>query len=442
MTHAGTMEPLPSGTPPSSTIIRYLPPVWTALSIYEYATIMGISPVAFMSGSAPALFSSRLCQDTWYQYPWQDQSSTSRDELAREILRAERDIASILGYYPGPRWEAEEQHNYPHYHRRNYVTASGRAINGLAKSLKMRFGKFIASGKRKITLVETPAVVLTDDDGDSFEETANVTYTITDAALVNSHKVYYADKLGDPRYEIRPAREIIVVGTTVTVKFDAWQLFKPDLLSAWPGDGMTAIDATLAASYVSEVDVYLEEADRSLEATMYWRSEQDSCSCGSSVCPVCSNYTQIACVQQAGTTIQNMLSIMPASYSDGAFTYTYFDKGREPDRVNISYLAGDYELDINGNRVVPADLAKAIAYMVTARLPKPICSQCQNISDFEKWLREDLAFAQVGGSGDVRFVSPEVLRAKFGTRRGEVEAWNIVQARVREGNKSISVAVF
>jgi len=403
---------------------------------------MGISPVAFMSGSAPTIFGSRLCQDKWYQYPWQDQSSTSRDELAREIQQAERDIATQLGYYPGPRWEVDENHDYPQYYNRRYVTTSGRGVKGLAKSLKMRRGKLIASGKRKVTLVDTPSVVLSDDDGDLFKETANVTYTIADVSLVGSHKVFYIDMNGDPRFEIRPVREVIVSGTSVTMKFDAWQLFKPDLLSAWPGDGMTDIDATDINSYVGTVDVYLEEADRSQEASMYWRSENELCTCASSTCPVCSNYSQQACVQAAGTDLQNMLSVMPATYADGAFTYVAFEKYREPDRVAISYLAGDYQLNTSGYKVVPDDLAKAIAYMVTARLPKPICSQCQNISDFEKWLREDLAFAQSGSTGDVRFVTPDVLRAKFGTRRGEIEAWKVVQSRVREGNKSVSVAVF
>jgi hypothetical protein len=111
--------------------------------------------------------------------------------------------------------------------------------------------------------------------------------------------------------------------------------------------------------------------------------------------------------------------------------------------VELSYLSGDYEADIrSGEKRVPRDLAKAIVSMATSRLPRPLCTQCQNVKDKEKRLRTDLAFSADGESGDVRFVTTDILRNPFGTKIGEYEAWMIVKDRIKDGDVAPRVAVF
>jgi hypothetical protein len=287
-------------------------------------------------------------------------------------------------------------------------------------------------------------VTLTDDDSDGFNETAliSIATVLTDPCEI---KVYYPGTDGEQDYEIRPARVKTISGGTLTIKFDAWQLFKPELLAAWPGDYTVQpdyIDATSSASYLSEVDVYREYADPEEQCTLYWEGAPGSSvcgTCGGSGCNSCSPITQTACIQPKLAKNGSVI-VVPSTYSAGAHTPSTFCAGREPDRVFASYQSGASEL-YKGCKRVPDDLARAITYMATARLSRPLCTTCQNVKDMEDRLREDLIFITGGETSDTRFVTPEVIGNPFGTRRGEVEAWRIIRNRVRRGQVRTTAAL-
>jgi hypothetical protein len=82
---------------------------------------------------------------------------------------------------------------------------------------------------------------------------------------------------------------------------------------------------------------------------------------------------------------------------------------------------------------VPNDLAKAIAYIATARLARPLCTTCENVKALEESLSTDLIYITDGKTSETRFVTAEVMRSPFGTKRGEVEAWRIIRNRIRKG---------
>ena len=443
-TGVGTGSPIVPGAPGSSAVSIYKPPIVTALSLQEYAEIMGINPIQFMSGSSTGLFPSTGCTDRWRQYPWQDEAKISRDELAREILQAELDIATELGYYPGLLWREGEVINYPKYFKRGFTTVSGTNVKGYYKSVRPKYGKIVEPGTRQVEYIASAtfgssSISLVDEDGDGFAETALIEVP-TIYTSPYRHKVYFTGMNGDPAWEIRPANTKAVSGSTLSVRMPVQLLFKPELLAAFPGEnGFQDIDPAVLASLVSEVDVYYETTDPSDGNLFHWN---ESAALRDDI----EHTTQLAALEaQVSHRVKDNVSVTPALYDAATeiFTPTAFTVPREPDYVSISYLSGDYEENERGGVwQVPRDLAQAITFIATARLPRPLCVQCENVKAKEKRLRTDLAISVEGATADVRFVTRDVLRNPFGTRLGEVEAWRMISDRIEDGEIAVKVAAF
>ena len=435
----------PSVTPPTGDS-TFEPLPYTALSLYRYAQLIGINPLQFMSGTDQGnLFPTTGCTDRWWHYAWQDPNKVSRMELAQEILRAEDDITSQLKYRPGPWWTEDDEIAYPKYHRRELTALRGYTPGGHFKTVNLEYGNFIQGGKRVVSVIEAGASVsLTDEDSDGFNETAVITTAtaLTDTCEI---KVYYPGADGGEDYEIRPARVKTISGGTLTLKFDAWLLFRPELLAAYPGNYTVQpefIDATDGASYLSEVDIYREYADSEEECTLLWEGAPGSTlcgTCGGSGCSSCSPITQTACIQPKAAENGSVI-VAPTTYANSTHTISTFCTGREPDRVISSYQAGASE-NYKGCKRVPTDLARAIMSMATARLSRPLCTTCQNVKDTEERLSEDLIYITDGVSNETRFVTQEVMRCPFGTRRGEIEAWRIIRNRIRRGKVRTTAAL-
>ena len=119
----------------------------------------------------------------------------------------------------------------------------------------------------------------------------------------------------------------------------------------------------------------------------------------------------------------------PATYDADEDTWSTDDytKDRDPDTVKIWYYAGDLD-----NRYLreatPEPLsdrwAKVIAYMVTARLERPLCT-CGNVKALCLKMQEDLVLSEGGRS--YQNEAELVMNCPFGTHRGEVLAWREVR---------------
>ena len=325
----------------------FVPPVRTILPLSRYAQLIGINPIQFMSGVAPTYFPTTGCSDRWRQYDWQEGEKVSRDAIAREIQRAERDIANQLGYWPGQVWVENDKLSYTKYHRRELTALRGFTPQGLYKGIALHWGKFIQGGTRGVPTYQGTATGITldfsDEDLDLFDETVTITVptAVTDPYELG---VFYAGSEGDERYEIRPVRSKTIVGVNVVIVMDAWLLFKPELLAALPGANSSSLDipAEDPASYVTSVDVYRVYNDPEDQCTLYWDGAPGVyCStCNGDGCPDCEPNTQIACTS-ARNPDDGIVVVMPASsYDTGTFTVGTFCTGREPDRLIANYQSG------------------------------------------------------------------------------------------------------
>ena len=422
--------------------LKYWPPVErTILPLSDYADIAGINPVQFMSGHSHDNFIGSGCTDRWLQYPWQGGERVSRFEISQEIARAERDIAAELGYWPAPVWNDEgEEKQFPQYHRREYVGTTGIRHDGRAKSIRLSRGKFIEGGQRTVEAVDEASVsggslVYSDEDSDGLYETATIQLS---TSLTNTCeiKVFYAGYEGKPEYEIRPLRHIDISGGTLTIVLDAWLLFDPDKLAAFPGrEEFDWLDPTTTSDFATSVDVYRVYNDPTTSATLLWERHPKFWS-GNTYGDLDSQTAALVPRDRH----QGMVVPMPGTYSDGSWASAEYVAKREPDRVIAYYRSGlQEEKDVNGCWVMPGDLARAVAAMATARIARPLCTKCENVRAWEEEMREDLIFVTTEDA--TRFVPGSVTECPFGTRRGELEAWRIVSNRLKEGRKRVSVAI-
>ncbi len=412
----------------------------TILSLPYYAHIMGINPVHFQGADATAIgiFPVGSCSDVWPRYAWQNADRISREQLAHAIYDAEQDIARVLGYYPAPYWVYQEIHRFPRHHRPDVYQHSGLNVRGARKSIQAKFGKFIQAGQRAVTSIDTATVVAgsltyTDEDGDGFAETATVAVstTLADACEL---KVYIVGQSGAQGWEIRPARSKSISGGIFTAVFWSWQFIDRDLQAAHPtAAGFSAIDISTTANFVTAVDVYREYNDFiSPSATFYWEPDPanltsvSTCtSCGGTGCVACSLTSQDGCLHVRDTE-SGIVVPVPATYDVDNATWTQdaYSVCRDPDQVKINYYAGEYDNRWLGGESCEAlsnYWAHAIAWLATARLDRPPCS-CANVKAKFDNLQEDLALT-ASTSHQVTF---QQLNNPFGTRRGEMLAWQRV----------------
>lgn len=427
------MTPITGGVPGAWTDV--LPFPYTLLSIFRYARIMGITPLHFAGAQTPGLTPQIMpiegCSHIWAKYDWQMHDQVSKMQLAEAIYQAEYEISKALGYWPAPRWTADEIQIYPRPFEKSYGGV-GTDIAGKPKSLRTNFGYIIAGGRRGVTLIETASMAggtlaYTDDDGDGYLETATITVptTLTDVRTI---KLYYTGHNGEMEWEVRPVRSKRITGGNIIFIVDAWELIQPDLYEIFPtSNGFDAIDVSTIANYETSVDIYYEYNDTTSASSQFiWENDLIGvcATCGGTGCEDCTPITQNGCLTirkyEAG-----IVTPFPADYN-GSWTATTWTECREPENVKLWYYSGLVANDYAQNRSydpLSLEFAKAIAWLATARLDRPICG-CGNIQSVTSELQTDITLRE--SKGGAYYVTPDGMASPFGTKIGEIKAWRIV----------------
>ena len=434
------------GTTPTPTVA---PIPYTWLSLARYATIMGISPAHFWGGFGQTVWPNTTCSKVYPRHTWQSSDRVSREGIANAIRNAEEEIADLLGFPLAPTWVYDEPHPYEQVWRRDAVGRSYVDAAGRLKSVRAKWAKIIDTTRRGLTLVDSPSLsggelVYSDRDGDGFFETATITVTTT-VTDPRELKIYFYGMSGDEEWEIREARSKTISGGSATFVFDSWLFIHPDLAGAFPTlDGNYAVDISDISNYVTQVDVYREYPDYTQVASqLFWEpvpSASACTSCSGSGCPACGLATQDGCLFVSDVDL-GMVTPQPGTYDAGSASWlaSNWVVGREPDQVKIWYRAGDMSRRFLRQAIsdpLKDDYAYAIAYLATARLGRTLCS-CAPVRALVEELQTDLTML----SPEVSHFSGQITQNNpFGTRRGEVWAWQRVTKVMPEAR--IEVAVF
>lgn len=431
------------GTGPQ--IAEPLPVTW--LSLARYAQIMGVPPVHFFGSQASQAFPiTGQCSNAWPRHSWQNKGRTSREEILLLIQQAELEMAEFMGFNLAPAFVLNEVHSYPRFWRRtSFAITGGLDVRGGYKRLALKNGgKLIQSGKRTASLIGTATtgdgtLVYSDEDTDGFAETATISLLTTETEVCEL-RAFVTGLGGQAEWEIRPAKSKIISGGSVTMTFNSWLFVNPDTDAAYPtADAYKAIDISTTVNYVSSVDIYRVYADNTLvSARFFWERAGTCTECGGTGCDACSLAYQDGCAM-VGDVDGGFIVPIPAEYNatDGIWNHSGWIIGRDPDQVRVSYYAGDIDQSyLSGTSCDPlkALYAKAIAYLATARITMPICV-CTELADNFESMREDMSLL----GEESHLVSLDILDNPFGTRRGEIMAWNLIGRIKRERLDEVAV---
>lgn len=391
----------------------------TQLSLNRFARILGINPVHF-NGAVGSLIwpANGSCEDIWPQYSWQtDDELVGRVDVAMTIATAEDDIKNALGCSAAATWEIDEPHTW------NSAYRPGRAA-----SLRTALGMVIAPGKRAVSVIQEGAtVVYSDPDNDGWEERATITVAtqITDAREI---KVYHLDRDGDADWEIRPLRNISIAGGQATITLDSWLLINPDLWERYPTNGeFQAIDVVDLSNFVAGVDVFREYNDTTMAGVTFYSGGSGYACCGGVGCDICGGESYGGCFTVRDSRL-GIINAFPATYGENGWAYYHPANCQPIQRLTLSYYAGLRDKRyLAGKTLDPLSdyMAEAIAWMSAARLPKSICS-CNNIRERVEELQRDISRFREGSAVSPlysRFKEMDIFGNPFGTRYGEVRAW-------------------
>lgn len=391
----------------------------TWLSLDEFGQIIGLSPFGLNQLSHPTLQPNTVCGDVFFQSDWQHSDRVGRDTIAQAIYEAEQEISKEVGYNLLPDWVIDERQPYP---RSRVVEGFGNTLNVrcMNKSVETAKGHVISGGFRRKVLVQAgAAVALSDADSDGYQETCTVTVPVS---ITNTNEVhaYYPAKSGEDGWEIRPIK-VAINGGQAVITFKRWQIAAANQMDSFAAN---VLDATLAASYETTVDVYYVYNDHSTQVAFLWENEPGCTDCCGS-CAACQFGSQNGCFHTRDPRLGFVVPT-PATWNDTTeeFDSTLWSACREPDQVRLWYYSGF----IDNNVARPyAELSPywkaAVAYYAASKFDRPVCG-CSNVSEFISRWRRDAAFADETGSFNL---TTEQGSNRLGTSAGALYAWRRIQ---------------
>lgn len=376
----------------------------TLLPLDSWAKILGIDPWEFNGFVSPR--SSRAeCKESWRQYEWQ-KDTLSREEVARTIQAAEAAIAEEVNTWPAPYYVSNEALEYPRPAKNRYFGMAGTP-RGMYKPVRLRYMKIRGGGIRNRTLLDIDAAVTysdPDSDGVNNVATVTVTTTIADSSEIG---IYFqaTDRIGEgltEKWRIRPIT-VTFSGGVATIKAHASQFAVPKLLV---DVDFVPLDASLAANYVTQVEVYRVFRDDTFttanpnQGTAEW--EQWPCTttpCAVDYIPLC----------LGARSPDNGIVMVGFEYA------SCFPQNREPDRLHVNYLAG-YPL-VDGK--MQPDLARMVAQLATAWLTQESCGCDRSSRIIAHW-----RLLPSTDDKDSRPITAEEINDNpWGPRRGAFFAW-------------------
>lgn len=419
----------------------------TLLSLQEWAEIIGLSlfDVSQIGRNVPERQNmyppNDKCESTMFEYAWSSFDHLAREEVREAIDQAEELFASYVGYFPAPKYFTFEQHNYPlHYNVRansqsGYIgtfpyawwgwygsgsNAPMRTSHDHFRTVQLKYGHVANVGIETLTAINTFATVFSSKVSALVMDTFTVTALGLPTGTIASEIALFFDTvdragLSLEESEIKPL-SVSISGNTATITGSITLLVKPTLQEPLDPDRLDATDTSI---YAASVVVYRRTTDSTNQGYLLWSNVSP---CDS---PPCDASFQTSCFQAVDKE-RGIIAPVPASYNStlAQFVAQFPLIGyREPDRVQINYLAG-YPRQANGR--MDTKHARIIALLATALLPNK-SSGCiradQRLSYYRDVPRTE--------NGDP-FVTPDMLNNPFrASGRGALEAWSLMQPLIQ-----------
>jgi hypothetical protein len=356
----------------------------TGLPLDSWAATLGISPWEFNQCKFPVAKSAQ-CKDVIYQFPWQH-DHLSREEIGEAISNAEQMLADELLYWPYPRYFVDEVQPYPRPHQRQYFGYAGTP-RGEMKTLQLNWKKIHSGGIFNRTAIGTISgadITKLDEDGDGIFETFQA--TITDAAIgsiTNPYELalYFApgNRHGealDETWRIRPLT-ITISGNTATFRGHRTLLINPEIEYRVAA---AELDSADDANYVTEVSclrVFTDTTDTEADPNQ-----------GVAIWKTVPGCTQNCTFEVLNLCLSEHNPENGTVYASFGAQSTWPFADREPDRLEVNYLAGLPYDRLTGQ--IPGEMARIITYLSVSLLANEKCGCDRSNRILAKW-REPIA---------------------------------------------------
>lgn len=402
----------------------------TILSLDRYAEIMGINPVAFNQGSMyPRCYTTcKECDQVWYQYAFQNPSTFSREELALLISQVEREVSRFLGAPLVPTYTSQ-------YFPFKVHSAAGFSTKRLERDyVPVHLGRYFSSLNGPLAYTKVKTVSLGDDmeildSSDATYDSANgncpdhiqITVPLADlpdGVEYTDLRVSYADRYNSPKWEIAVFdREIS--GDNALLKVKPWLAGKRSLIELYQvaDDGscdVPELNMLSRDSYAESLDIFYQYHDIEEPIATFHHKEP-------SQFPTSETTDGYAVVDPSR---KNFALAYPAQWDD---TLSSWVQNTACGSTDFSGVTVRYWHGYNGD-ITPFE--RAIAHIVTARIPENVCG-CS--CDREEWWRmwqQDMLMRTPDGAAYIPTVA--VQESVFGQRRGEVDGYLIIVNETKE----------
>lgn len=376
------------------------------------------------------------CNAIVAQYAYQQMDIGGRAEIAEAIENAERRLFGFLNYEVAPRYK-EVTVPYPLYFNEQFTRLYNMDALGRWIGIQSPDGYVQALGIEALTLLDTPAVTYSSQQGNALNDTFTVT-AVTSETDPSKLAVYFAaaDRLdnqgANDRWRIQPV-QISISGGVATIRGRAWLLAKPILYEGYSMP-IQPLDPLTAANFVTTLDVYVRTTNpngqtvTTSQGEFIWETlpppnwavccygngnnASDAAAQGYAIARVGirDSYNGIVIPGQA---------IYNSTTGEWVNCSPFWDSFcRPPNQVRLRYLAG-HPLEADGS--MNTRLQKCVARFAMAIMAQKICGCDDSLREFYYWQQN---LSRIGNNNEMFAISRKNITNPFGQRRGEIYAWN------------------
>ncbi len=383
----------------------------TLLSLDSYARIMGWDPVHFNQVTSEFRPELQGTSRVWYQYSWQLPGRASRYELSTAIAEAEQMIAQEVGFWPAPKFLADEVHRFPLTRVMPSVYLQNRR-----QTIQPTWQRYLQPGRRVVDSVQAGvniAASYSDPDSDGFDERVSFTVVHADAASWTPRDIAVFPPGTTDTSEVNRIKDldITISGTTITITGESVWFVDPD---EWENAGVNRVSNFIngdTAVFLLTVDVYRVHAssdgDTNAPVQFAWQDRD-----------LPTDFQIASGLLQIFRPKQGIISFVPATWSNTTSTWTvtsYNTSWGYPDLMKINYKAG-WEADRRGRMAPPFD--RAVAALATCRLGSPVSGGGESVFKMFAYWQE------IPDKPELTFIRAQ---CPFGPQRGAWIAWQVVQ---------------
>jgi len=368
-------------------------------TLTQYAEEMGIPIPHFFGGTSSKIFQILSgCSSVWYRHTWQNDDQVSQEEVASEILFAERQISELIGYPIAPTWVTIDAPVPKH---------ELKDRRGDWKRVAANIG-YVHSGGIRVEelLAEGVSVAYTDEDGDGFSETGTIDVSSYSAEFAGWNDDYGELKVVASGYGTAYAADMYQEYENGEITVFAWHMIKPDVASRFPGSDLRPVNLDDTSNLIQTVDIYRVYNDKTQACKI-----------------VFSDDSTVDCTIRVEDVSAGIVRPIPV---DTTFTC---GSDKIPLRYQIGLYAGyidqpGWTLPAAGKSTYSPLFASMVRMLATSRLARDICG-CNNVATLAKALQTDMAL--VSPQGNFLAVADAIQECPLGTKQGEWLTWNAIR---------------